>query len=33
MLGAVVIGVLGITSNYLLVALERYLFRWRVTSR
>jgi ABC-type nitrate/sulfonate/bicarbonate transport system permease component len=33
MLGAVVIGALGITSNYLLVALERYLFRWRVTSR
>jgi ABC-type nitrate/sulfonate/bicarbonate transport system permease component len=32
MLGAVVIGALGITSNYLLVALERYLFRWRVTS-
>ena len=33
MLGAVVIGALGITSNYLLVGLERYLFRWRVTSR
>src|SRR5437763_1847318 len=33
MLGAVVIGALGITSNYLLVALERHLFRWRVTSR
>ena len=33
MLGAVVIGALGISSNYLLVALERYLFRWRVTSR
>ena len=33
MLGAVVIGALGLTSNYLLVGLERYLFRWRVTSR
>ena len=33
MLGAVVIGALGITSNYLLVALEHHLFRWRVTSR
>jgi ABC-type nitrate/sulfonate/bicarbonate transport system permease component len=33
MLGAVVIGGLGLTSNYLLVGLERYLFRWRVSSR
>jgi ABC-type nitrate/sulfonate/bicarbonate transport system permease component len=33
MLGAIIIGALGITSNYLLVALERRLFRWRVTDR
>lgn len=33
MLGAVVIGALGLSSNYLLVGLERYLFRWRVSSR
>ncbi|MDQ6669883.1 MAG: ABC transporter permease [Chloroflexota bacterium] len=32
MLGAIVIGALGITSNYLLVALERRLFRWRATA-
>lgn len=29
MLGAIVIGALGITSNYLLVGIERRLFRWR----
>ena len=29
MLGAIVIGALGTTSNYLLVALERRLFRWK----
>jgi ABC-type nitrate/sulfonate/bicarbonate transport system permease component len=33
MLGAIIIGALGITSNYLLVALERRLFRWRATAR
>jgi ABC-type nitrate/sulfonate/bicarbonate transport system permease component len=33
MLGAIIIGTLGITSNYLLVALERRLFRWRATDR
>jgi ABC-type nitrate/sulfonate/bicarbonate transport system permease component len=27
-----VIGVLGITSNYLLIGLERHLFRWRSTA-
>ena len=32
MLGAIVIGALGITSNYLLVALERRLFRWRASA-
>ncbi|MDQ3809848.1 MAG: ABC transporter permease, partial [Chloroflexota bacterium] len=31
MLGAIVIGALGISSNYLLVALEHRLFRWRNT--
>ena len=29
MLGAIIIGVLGLTSHYLLVALERHLFGWR----
>jgi ABC-type nitrate/sulfonate/bicarbonate transport system permease component len=33
MLGAIIIGALGLTSNYLLVALERRLFRWRATVR
>ncbi len=33
MLGAIIIGALGLTSNYLLVALERRLFRWRATAR
>jgi ABC-type nitrate/sulfonate/bicarbonate transport system permease component len=32
MLGAIVIGLLGITSNYLLIGLERRLFRWRSTA-
>ena len=32
MLGAIMIGALGITSNYLLVALERRLFRWRASA-
>jgi ABC-type nitrate/sulfonate/bicarbonate transport system permease component len=31
MLGAIIIGALGITSNYVLVAIERRLFRWRAT--
>src|SRR5579884_371180 len=31
MLGAVVIGALGTSSNFLLVALERRLFRWKQT--
>ncbi len=33
MLGAIIIGTLGLTSSYLLVALERRLFRWRATAR
>jgi len=33
MLGAIITGALGLTSNYLLVALERRLFRWRATAR
>jgi ABC-type nitrate/sulfonate/bicarbonate transport system permease component len=32
LVGAITIGVLGVGSNYLLVALERRLFRWRATS-
>ena len=32
MLGAIIIGALGLTSNYLLVAVERHLFGWRSTS-
>lgn len=31
LLGAIVIGLLGIVSSYLLIALERRLFRWRAT--
>ncbi|MBN9511620.1 MAG: ABC transporter permease [Alphaproteobacteria bacterium] len=32
MVGAITIGVLGVGSNYLLLALERRLFRWRASS-
>lgn len=32
LLGAAVIGLLGVISNYLLVALENRLFRWRATA-
>jgi ABC-type nitrate/sulfonate/bicarbonate transport system permease component len=32
MLGAIVIGALGVSSNYLLVALERRMFRWKETA-
>jgi ABC-type nitrate/sulfonate/bicarbonate transport system permease component len=31
MLGAIIIGALGVTANYILVALEHRLFRWRST--
>ena len=32
LVGAISLGILGVASNYLLVALERRLFRWRATS-
>jgi ABC-type nitrate/sulfonate/bicarbonate transport system permease component len=32
MVGAILIGVLGVVSNYLLLAVEQRLFRWRPTS-
>ena len=32
LVGAVSLGILGVASNYLLIAVERRLFRWRVTS-
>ena len=32
LVGAITIGVLGVGSNYLLLALERRLFRWRASS-
>jgi len=32
MVGAILIGVLGVASNYLLLAVEQKLFRWRSTS-
>jgi ABC-type nitrate/sulfonate/bicarbonate transport system permease component len=32
LVGAITIGILGVGANYLLVALEKRLFRWRVTS-
>jgi ABC-type nitrate/sulfonate/bicarbonate transport system permease component len=32
LVGAITIGLLGVASNYLLVALERRMFRWRVSA-
>lgn len=32
LVGAISLGILGVTANYLLVALERRQFRWRVSS-
>ena len=31
LVGAIIIGLLGVTANYALVALERRMFRWRAT--
>ena len=33
LVGAVTIGILGVASNYLLVALEKRMFRWRASAR
>ncbi len=32
LVGAITIGILGVVSNYLLVALEKRMFRWRVSA-
>jgi ABC-type nitrate/sulfonate/bicarbonate transport system permease component len=32
LVGAIIIGLLGVTANYLLVALERRMFRWRIAT-
>ncbi len=32
LVGAAVIGILGLTTNYILLAIEKRLFRWRTTS-
>jgi hypothetical protein len=32
LVGAITIGILGVASNYLLVAFEKRMFRWRVSA-